>query len=187
MAFCLGTPKFAQLGLLQLWDPITSHTNLWMGWGLKQYYSPCWDLSNGMSHTTCTLRKWGDSWLLMVGSQTANLTLGLSFDHNLCFRCPNGWCKPISSIYVSISLQWFKEILELMGFDSCNRTQKIRESIWDSNSQNGSSLVSMRVHALTLFCTHGSTRCDSRASFLACNLTNLCFGCEPKARVMTNL
>ncbi len=38
-----------------------------------------------------------------------------------------------------------------MGFDPCNRALKIQESIWDSNSHNGSSLGSARVHSLTLF------------------------------------
>jgi hypothetical protein len=37
-----------------------------------------------------------------------------------------------------------------MGFDPCNRALKIRKSIWDSNSQHGSSLGSVRVHSLTL-------------------------------------
>ncbi len=35
---------------------------------------------------------------------------------------------------------------------------KIQESIWDSNSHNGSSLVSVRVHSLTLFAL--SLACD---------------------------
>jgi hypothetical protein len=38
-----------------------------------------------------------------------------------------------------------------MGFDPCNRALKIRESIWDSNSYNGSSFGRVRVHSLTLF------------------------------------
>jgi hypothetical protein len=38
-----------------------------------------------------------------------------------------------------------------MGFDPYNHALKIRESIWDSNSQHGSSLGSVRVHSLTLF------------------------------------
>ncbi len=56
---------------------------------------------------------------------------------------------------------------------------------WDSNSQNGGSLGSVKVHSLTFFYTHGSMRCDSRASLLACNLASLCLGHEPKARVTT--
>jgi hypothetical protein len=42
---------------------------------------------------------------IMVGSQTANLTPGLSFGHNLCFKCPNESCEPILNIYVLISFQ----------------------------------------------------------------------------------
>jgi hypothetical protein len=38
-----------------------------------------------------------------------------------------------------------------MGFDPCNCALKIWEFIWDSNSYNGSSLVSVRVYSLTLF------------------------------------
>jgi hypothetical protein len=43
-----------------------------------------------------------------------------------------------------------------MGFDPYNYALKIWESIWDSNSHNGSSLGSVRVHSLTLFGTLGS-------------------------------
>ncbi len=56
---------------------------------------------------------------------------------------------------------------------------------WDSNSQNKSSLGSVRVHFLTLFCIPKNIRCDSRASFLARNLASPCLGREPKARVAT--
>jgi hypothetical protein len=65
----------------------------------------------------------------MIGSQTTNLTLNLSFDHNLCFICSNGRCKPNLDIYVSISFQWCKKKFKLMGFNPCNRTLKIWESI----------------------------------------------------------
>jgi hypothetical protein len=92
-----------------------------------------------------------DSRLLVVGSQTANLTHGVSFDHNLCFKCPNGQCEPILNIYVSIAFQWYRELFKMMGFDLCNCTWKIRESIWDFNSHNGSSVESVKVHSLTLF------------------------------------
>jgi hypothetical protein len=40
-----------------------------------------------------------------------------------------------------------------MGFDLWNCTMKI----WDSNSQHGSSLGSVRAHSLTLF---GTPACD---------------------------
>jgi len=37
------------------------------------------------------------------------LTPGLSFCHNMCYRCPNGPCKPIFDIYISIAFQWYKK------------------------------------------------------------------------------
>ncbi len=54
-----------------------------------------------MWHATCTQGNQGDSQLLIVESQIDNLTPSLSFGHNLCFKCPNGSCKPILDIYVS--------------------------------------------------------------------------------------
>jgi hypothetical protein len=39
---------------------------------------------------------------------------------------------------------------------------------WDSNSQSERSIESVGVQSLTLSYTQGSTKCDSRASFLAC-------------------
>jgi hypothetical protein len=45
-----------------------------------------------------------------------------------------------------------------MGFDPYNHVLKIWESIWDSNSQHGSSLGSVKVHSLTLFALLGT--CD---------------------------
>ncbi len=126
----MGVPKFPQLGLLRLWGPIISCANLWLQWGLKQSCSPCKELFNGMSHTTCTRGHWVDFRLLVVESQIASLIIGLSFDHNLCFRCPNDSCELILNIYVSITFRWYKEIFEPMGFDPWNRVIKIQESIW---------------------------------------------------------
>jgi hypothetical protein len=57
-----------------------------------------------------------------------------------------------------------------MGFDPCNHALKIQESFWDLNSQHGSSLGSVRVHALTLFAIPRSMWSDSRVSLLARNL-----------------
>jgi hypothetical protein len=45
-----------------------------------------------------------------------------------------------------------------MGFHPCNCVLKIRESIWDYNSYNGSSFGSVGVHSLTLFALPGA--CD---------------------------
>ncbi len=156
MGFCPRTEKFQQLRLLQLWRRITSCVNLWLWRGLKQSCSPRWEISNGMLHVACTQGNRVDSWLLVVGSQTTNLTPSLSFGHNLCFRCPNGQCEPILDIYTSIALQWYKEKFKARIFDPWNCAQKIWESFWDSNSQHGSSLVNVRVHALTLFALLGA-------------------------------
>ncbi len=121
-----------------------------------------------MSHSTYTQRIWGNSWLLMVGSQIANLTPSHSFGHNLCFKYPNGSYKPILDIYVPRDFQWYKELLNPLGFDPWNYSLKI----WDSNSQSGSSHGSVRVHSLTLSYIPGSMRCDSRASLLDCTLAS---------------
>jgi hypothetical protein len=50
-----------------------------------------------------------------------------------------------------------------MGFDPCNGILNIQKSIWDSNSQHGSSLGSVRVHALTLFALLGA--CEMTPGF----------------------
>jgi hypothetical protein len=113
--FQVGIPKFPKLGLPQLWRPITLCANPQLRWGLKQSFSPHWDLSNGMWQATCTQGNQGDSFLLMVEKQIANLTPNPSFGHNLCFRYPNGSCEPILNIYIprdfsndirNCSIQW---------------------------------------------------------------------------------
>jgi len=63
----------------------------------------------------------------MVGNQTTNLTLGLSFCHNLCCKCLNGPCKAIFDIYTLIDFQWYKEHPNAMCFDPYNRTLKFLE------------------------------------------------------------
>jgi len=55
----------------------------------------------------------------------------------------------------------------------------------DSNSQNGSSLGSVRVHSFTFSYTLESMRCDFWASLLACTLASPCFGYKPKVKVVT--
>jgi len=125
----VGVPKLPKLRLLQLWGPITLCADVRLKWGVKQSWSHFQDLSNSMLHTTYTQGNQVDSQLLMVRSQTTNLTPGPSFDHNVCFKCPNQWCKPILDIKVSIAFQWYKEFLEPLSFDPYNRSLNIRESI----------------------------------------------------------
>jgi hypothetical protein len=133
MAFCPGTPKW-EFQNSQSWDyrdfaPITLCADLQLEWGLKQSYICCQELSNDMSHATCTQGNRVDSRLLMVESQIANLTPNFPFGHNLCFKCPNGSCKPILNIHILISFQWYKELFNPLGFDLCNGTLNIWESI----------------------------------------------------------
>ncbi len=124
----MGIPKFPKLGLPQLWGPITLCADLRLKWVLKKSYSPHQKLSNGMWHATCTQGSRVDSRLLVVGSQIANLTPGLSFGHNLYFKCSNESCKPILNIYVLVSFQWYKELFNPLGFHPCNCPLKIQES-----------------------------------------------------------
>jgi hypothetical protein len=81
-----------------------------------------------VSHSICTHRGRVDSRLLVVESQTANLTPSLSFWHNLCCRCPNGLYETIFDIYTSITFQWNEERLKARYFDPYNRTLKFWES-----------------------------------------------------------
>jgi hypothetical protein len=140
-----------------------------------------------MLHATFTQGNWGDSKLLMVGSQFGNLTIGPSFDHNLCFICPNWSCEPILDIYVPRTFQWCKELFNLMGFDPCNFFLKIRESIRTPTLKVGVHLGVWRFNSPTLPYSQplGSMKSDSQASFLACAFASFCLGCEPNARVVT--
>jgi len=125
----MGVPKFLKLGLPWIWRPIILFANLWLIWGLKRSCNPSRELSNAMSHVTYMQGNQGDSKLLVVESQIVNLTSDPSFDHNLCFRCPNWSCKPNSKIYILRAFQWYKGRFNPMSFDPCNHFFKIQESI----------------------------------------------------------
>ncbi len=92
-------PKQSQLRVSRIWELITLSSDLRLGLGLKQTCSSPQELSNGVLHSTCTHRGRVDSRLLVVGSQTASLTPGPSFDHNLCYKYSNGSCKVIFDIF----------------------------------------------------------------------------------------
>jgi hypothetical protein len=96
-------------------------------------------------------------------------------------------CDLILDIYVSISFQWYKELFKSMGFDPCNRSLKIWESIWDSNSHNGNSLGSVRVHSLTLLALLGACEVTLELPSWLATLQPPCFGHEPKVRIATIL
>jgi hypothetical protein len=107
---CPRTPKVESrncpgFGLPRLWDIITSRPDLRSGRGLNQTCSPLRELCNAGSHSPRTRWERVDSRLLVVGSQTASLTPGPSFAHNLGCRCPNDQCEAISDIYTSRPFQ----------------------------------------------------------------------------------
>ncbi len=123
-----GVPKLSRFGLPPLCGVITLCSDLRLQWGLNQTCSSRQELSKGVPHSTWMHRGWVNSWLLVVGSQIASLIPDLSFCHNLCYKCPNGSCKPIFNTYISIAFQWYKERHNARCFDPCNQTLKFWES-----------------------------------------------------------
>jgi hypothetical protein len=101
---------------------------VWSRRDLNQTCSPRQDLSNDVSHSQFGGREEVDSWLLVVGSQTASLTPGPSFAHNLGYRCSNDQCEAIFYIYASRPFQWHQEHLNARCFGPCCRALNIRES-----------------------------------------------------------
>jgi hypothetical protein len=129
------SPEFVQAGLPELWTAITPDCRVGSQRGLNQSYSPRRDLSNAVSHSRIGHREEVDSRLLVVGSQIASLTPGLSFAHNLGCKCPNCQCKGIFDIYVSRPFQWHQEHLNARCLASCCRALNIRES-WRTTNPN---------------------------------------------------
>jgi len=123
-----GVPKLSWVGVLGLWELISPGSNLRLEWGLNQSCISPWDLFNAMSHSFNRRQEDVDSSLLVVRNQTANLTPGLSFAHNLDCRCPNGTCEAILGIYTSRPFHWCKERLNARCFDLWTRTLSFRES-----------------------------------------------------------
>ncbi len=129
-----GVPKLSRFGLLGLWTVITSRHDLRSEWGLNQCCSSCWELSNTVSHSLSACREQVDSRRLVIRSQVASLTPGLSFAHNLGYRCPNRQCEAILAIYTSRPFQWYKEHLNARCFDPYNRLLSFRKSRGTPNS-----------------------------------------------------
>ncbi len=100
-----GVPKLSRFGLPGLWGTITSRPELRSGQGFNQSCSSRRELSNAVSQSRCRRQEEVDSRLLVVGSQTANLTPGPPFAHNLGCRCPNGQCEASLDIYTSKPFQ----------------------------------------------------------------------------------
>jgi hypothetical protein len=121
-------PKIVPNGVSGLWELITPDCKVWSQRGLNQTCSPRRDLSNDVSHSQFGGQKEVDSRLLVVGSQTASLTPGPSFAHNLGYRCSNDQCEAIFYIYASRPFQWHQEHLNTRCFGPCCRALNIRES-----------------------------------------------------------
>jgi hypothetical protein len=101
----VGVPKLFRVGVPELWTPISPDCKVRSRRGLKQSCSSRRELSNAVLQIQIGHREEVDSRLLVVGSQTINLTPGPSFGHNLCLRCPNEQCEPILDIYVPKAFQ----------------------------------------------------------------------------------
>jgi hypothetical protein len=112
------------------------------------------------------------------------LTLGLSFGHNLCLKCPNGSCEPILNIYILTIFRWYMKVFNPMGFGPCNHSLKIWESVGTLTPKVGAHL-GVWGFIPSLSYTRRSMKCDSQASLLARTFTSPCFGHEPKAKVAT--
>jgi hypothetical protein len=123
-----GVPKLSRVELPGLWTLISPGSDIRLEWGLNQSCSSPRELSNAPSHSFCRRRERVDSRLLVVGGQTASLTPGPSFAHNLGCICPNGSYVTILDIYTSKPFQWYKEYLKARCFSLCYRTLKLRES-----------------------------------------------------------
>ncbi len=134
MAQILGTPKLESrncfetipIGVSGLWELITPNYRVWLQQGLNQNCVPRRDLSNAMLHFQIGCREEVDSWLLVVGSQTANLTPGPSFAHNFSCRCSNDQPETIFDIYASKPFQWHQEQLNTRWFGPCCQTLNIK-------------------------------------------------------------
>ncbi len=153
--FVLGLPLLPSRNpkIFKVRTPTTLFVDLWLRCSLKKICNLCWELSNSMSYATRTQGNWGNSQLLVVGSQIANLTPDPSFGRNLCFKCPNGSREPTLDIYVIRSFQWYKEHFNPMGFVPCHRSLKIQESIGTSTPKMGAHLgmwVFIPSHSPTL-------------------------------------
>jgi len=153
MALFPGTPKLesrncpetVSVGVPGLWELVSPDFQVRSRRGLNQSYNSFQELSNAMSHSRFGCWEEVDSRLFVVGSQTANLTPGPSFAHNLGCRCPNDQCEAILDIYISRPFHWHQEHPNARCFSICCRTLNIRESQRTPNPQ----LWEWEFHPLT--------------------------------------
>jgi hypothetical protein len=152
-------PETVPVGVPGLWDFIALRPDLRSGRGLRE-------LSNAMSHSRSARREQVDFRLLVVRSQTASLTPGPSFAHNLGWKCPNDQCEAIFDIYVSKPFQWHQERFNARCFGPCCWALNIRESrrtpssqlweCWDSPPHLAQSRVATRMFFHLDYCYDGN-------------------------------
>ncbi len=153
MALFPGTPKLESRnypetvpgGVPGLWELISPDCQVWLERGLNQCCSSPWELFNSMSHSRCRRREEVNFWLLVVGSQTASLTPGPSFAHNLGWRCPNGQCEASLNIYTSRPFQWHQEHSNARCFGPSTRAL----SFWESRRTPSSHFWECGLHPHT--------------------------------------
>jgi hypothetical protein len=121
-------PEIVLGGVPGLWELITLDCGVWSRRSLNQTCIPHRDLFNDVLHSRFGGQEEVDSRILVVGSQTDNLTSGPSFAHNLGYRCPNGQCEAIFYIYASRPFQWHQEHFNARCFEPFCWALKIRES-----------------------------------------------------------
>jgi hypothetical protein len=180
-----GSLEIPKIGFPRLWRPITLCADLWLIWSFKKSCSPHRELSNYIWHVTCTQGNQGNFWLLVVKSQTANLTSGPSFGNNLWFKCLNGSCEPILDIYVPRCFQSYNELFNPMVFHPWNCSLKIWKSITTLTPNVGVHLEMwgfIPSHSPTLPRAWNVT---PELPFWPTRLQARCLGHEPKTRVAT--
>jgi hypothetical protein len=114
-------------GVTGLWELLTPDFQVWSRQSLNQTYSARRDLSNNISHFQFGVQEEVDSRLLMAGSQTASLTPGPSFAHNLGYKCPNDQCEVIFDMYALRPFQWPQEHFNARCFGPFYWALNIRE------------------------------------------------------------
>jgi hypothetical protein len=125
-----------------------------------------------MSHSRMGHREEVDSRLLVVGSQIASLTPGLSFAHNLSCRCPNCQCKGIFDIYVSRPFQWHQDTPMRGVFP-------LAVELWTFGSPEDSKTQLFQVLSFTptLGQSRGATKSKQYMMSITCFQLLFCFVC----------
>jgi hypothetical protein len=112
-------------------------------------------------------------------------TFDPSFGHNLCFKCPNGSCKPISDIYVSKYFQWCKELFNQLSFGPWNCPLKIGMSMETPSPKMGVPLGIWGFIPSHFPILPGACSVTPMLPLGPQPCKPLCLGREPKTRVAT--